>query len=52
MASLLPSIRCSDCGVDVELSMMGEHVCLKQTECKIFSLGPVFLDPFDSLTFE
>jgi hypothetical protein len=42
MASLLPSIRCSDCGVDVELSMMGEHVCSRQSECKVprLTLGP------------
>jgi hypothetical protein len=42
MAGILPSIRCSDCGVDVELSMMGEHVCSKQSECKAprLKLGP------------
>lgn len=40
MASILPSIRCSDCGVDVELSMMGEHVCSKPLDCKIYSLRP------------
>jgi hypothetical protein len=42
MAGALPSIRCSDCGVDVELSMMGEHVCSKQSECKAprLRLGP------------
>ena len=42
MAGILPSIRCSDCGVDVELSMMGEHVCSKQSECKVprLTLGP------------
>jgi hypothetical protein len=42
MASILPLIRCSDCGVDVELSMMGEHVCSKQSECKVpgLTLGP------------
>jgi hypothetical protein len=39
MASILPSIRCSDCGVDVELSMMGEHVCSKQSERKVPCLG-------------
>lgn len=37
MASFLPSIRCSDCGVDVELSMMGEHVCSKLSEGKMYS---------------
>jgi len=42
MAGILPSIRCSDCGVDVELSMMGEHVCSKQSECKVprLTFGP------------
>jgi hypothetical protein len=40
MASILPSIRCSDCGADVELSMMGEHVCSKQSECKRPNLRP------------
>lgn len=42
MAGILPSIRCSDCGVDVELSMMGEHVCSKQSERKVprLRLGP------------
>jgi hypothetical protein len=40
MASILPSIRCSDCGADVELSMMGEHMCSKQSECKAHTLRP------------
>ena len=38
MASFLPSIRCSDCGLEVELSLMGEHVCSKQSERKILRL--------------
>ncbi|KAF2220849.1 hypothetical protein BDZ85DRAFT_283770 [Elsinoe ampelina] len=25
--SMLPSIKCSNCGYDVEISMMGEHIC-------------------------
>ncbi|PNS16627.1 Paxillin-like protein 1 [Sphaceloma murrayae] len=25
--SMLPSIKCSNCGNDVEISMMGEHIC-------------------------
>jgi hypothetical protein len=27
MAGLLPSIKCSNCSTDVEISAMGEHVC-------------------------
>ncbi|KAF4554884.1 LIM domain-containing protein 1 [Elsinoe fawcettii] len=26
-ASMLPSIKCSNCGNNVEISMMGEHIC-------------------------
>jgi hypothetical protein len=25
--SMLPAIKCSSCGVEIEISMMGEHVC-------------------------
>ncbi|KAL8822065.1 MAG: hypothetical protein Q9191_007194, partial [Dirinaria sp. TL-2023a] len=26
-ASMLPSIKCSSCGVEIEISMMGDHAC-------------------------
>ena len=26
-SSLMPSIKCSTCGEQVEISMMGEHIC-------------------------
>ena len=38
IASILPSIRCSDCGADVELSLIGEHLCSKQSEHKMLPL--------------
>lgn len=25
--SMLPTIKCSSCGVEIEISMMGEHTC-------------------------
>ena len=27
MAGLLPTVKCSSCNVDIEISMMGDHVC-------------------------
>ncbi|KAL1968390.1 hypothetical protein VTN77DRAFT_1919 [Rasamsonia byssochlamydoides] len=29
IAGILPTIKCSNCGMDVEISAMGEHVCAK-----------------------
>lgn len=26
-SSFMPAIKCSNCGIDVEISMMGEHIC-------------------------
>ncbi|KAL1984181.1 hypothetical protein VTN96DRAFT_9402 [Rasamsonia emersonii] len=31
LAGLLPTIKCSNCNMNVEISAMGEHVCQKQT---------------------
>jgi hypothetical protein len=28
--SILPSIKCSDCGAEIQISAMGEHVCPSQ----------------------
>ncbi|KAI4721773.1 hypothetical protein E4T48_02067 [Aureobasidium sp. EXF-10727] len=28
--SILPSIKCSDCGAEIQISAMGEHVCTSQ----------------------
>ncbi|OKL62945.1 hypothetical protein UA08_01767 [Talaromyces atroroseus] len=30
LAGVLPTIKCSNCSVDVEISAMGEHVCITQ----------------------
>ena len=27
VSSMLPAIKCSSCGAEIEISMMGEHVC-------------------------
>ena len=30
-SSFLPSIKCSSCGIDIEISMMGDHVCAQRS---------------------
>lgn len=38
-SSFMPAIKCSSCGLDVEISMMGEHVCGGPgAERKLFTL--------------
>lgn len=39
-SSFLPTIKCSTCGCDVEISLMGEHVCgalLVPSERKLYT---------------
>lgn len=36
-SSFMPTIKCSSCGHEVEISMMGEHICeAAQEEGKTF----------------
>jgi hypothetical protein len=34
MMGLLPTIKCSSCNMDVEISAMGEHVCANVSKCE------------------
>ncbi|KAF2838090.1 hypothetical protein M501DRAFT_853359 [Patellaria atrata CBS 101060] len=33
-ASVLPAIKCSDCGAEIEIALMGEHICAPQSTAK------------------
>lgn len=35
LAGILPTIKCSNCGTDVEISAMGDHVCSKPAPGRI-----------------
>ena len=39
-ASFLPAIKCSDCGHEIEISAMGEHICTKAPEPEMPAANP------------
>lgn len=39
--SILPSIKCSDCGAEIQISAMGEHVCPSQQKEDQVSPKPI-----------
>ena len=47
-ASMLPSIKCSSCGEEIEISAMGDHICGKAPEAPEASkaAAPSMLNPF------
>lgn len=40
VAGFLPTIKCSSCNLDVEISAMGEHICAAARECMSHSFVP------------
>ena len=38
-SSFLPSIKCSNCGSEIEISRMGDHVCSQRTFFRLIATG-------------
>ena len=36
MSGFLPTIKCSNCNIEIEISMMGDHVC---SQCMLSFIG-------------
>ena len=39
VSRMLPAIKCSDCGAEIEISRMGEHVCKSRARGWFYTLG-------------
>lgn len=43
--SFLPTIKCSDCGIDIEISQLADHVCAPSSvgKCSVLRFHPLLL---------
>ncbi|WPH02401.1 Hypothetical protein R9X50_00526400 [Acrodontium crateriforme] len=51
-ASFLPAVKCSDCGHEIEISAMGEHICPQATKPEPPAANPYQPTPYQSNPYQ